>query len=334
MIYIILLFAAVWAVRKLRENRKNKRAESYQYERGVSVPVFWQGKYDEVALISDDIHFDLDMVKTSTSATAFVFCWDEMIKKAESLTAYYNKYGTAVNELIDEVEGDVSEISSDFQWKLRDAIERQENETLSLIKKLYRNSREHKKELYDSFYYDLSSISERFSEETLDFANEALNKVYKTSKLSSEQYYIRPSSISFAAPQSRLQGSEDEYVAEDELKDVDYMEGHAFEYWCADLLKRNGFTDVTVTKGSGDQGVDVLAKKDGIKFAIQCKCYTSDLGNAPVQQVHTGKTYYGCQIGVVMTNRYFTAGAKDAAERTGVLLWDRDTLRKMLEQGK
>lgn len=51
------------------------------------------------------------------------------------------------------------------------------------------------------------------------------------------------------------------------------MEGHEFEYYCADLLKNKGFLEVEVTKGSGDYGVDILAEKDGITYAIQCKCY-------------------------------------------------------------
>lgn len=42
--------------------------------------------------------------------------------------------------------------------------------------------------------------------------------------------------------------------------DIDYMEGHEFEYWCAELLRQNGYSNITVTRGSGDQGVDVLAK--------------------------------------------------------------------------
>lgn len=115
------------------------------------------------------------------------------------------------------------------------------------------------------------------------------------------------------------------------IEEVDYMGGHEFEYWCADLLEKSGFSNVQVTPGSGDQGVDILAEKDSIKYAVQCKCYSSDLGNTPVQEVHTGKAIYHCQIGVVMTNRHFTQGAKDAAEATGVLLWDRDKLQQMIE---
>lgn len=112
---------------------------------------------------------------------------------------------------------------------------------------------------------------------------------------------------------------------------IDCMEGHAFEFWCADILRKNGFIDVEVTQGSGDQGVDILAKKAGIKYAIQCKCYATDLGNKPVQEVNTGKTIYHCHVGAVMTNRYFTEGAKQAADATGVLLWDRDDVKKMAE---
>lgn len=118
----------------------------------------------------------------------------------------------------------------------------------------------------------------------------------------------------------------------DSLPDIDGMEGHEFERWCAEILNRNGFYNVEVTRGSGDQGVDILAKKDGIRYAIQCKCYSKDLGNRPVQEVNAGKTIYHCQIGAVMTNRYFTQGAKDAAEATGVLLWDRDYLQKLVAE--
>ena len=59
---------------------------------------------------------------------------------------------------------------------------------------------------------------------------------------------------------------------------VDEMEGHDFEYYCADLLKEIGYEDVEVTKGSGDYGVDILAVKDDITYAFQCKCYDRPIG--------------------------------------------------------
>ena len=111
---------------------------------------------------------------------------------------------------------------------------------------------------------------------------------------------------------------------------VDLMEGHEFEYFCAELLERCGFEEVQVTRGSGDQGVDILAKKEDIRYAIQCKNYSTPLGNTPVQEVYAGKTFYRCHVGVVMTNSTFTKGAVELADSVGVILWDKDRLDKMM----
>lgn len=116
----------------------------------------------------------------------------------------------------------------------------------------------------------------------------------------------------------------------DDIQDFDNMNGHDFEYYCADILRKNNFEQVEVTQGSGDQGVDIIAYKDGLKYAIQCKNYSSHLGNTPVQEVFAGKTFYKCHIAVVMTNQTFTKGAIDLADSTGVLLWDRYKLISML----
>ena len=118
---------------------------------------------------------------------------------------------------------------------------------------------------------------------------------------------------------------------ENELYKIDTMEGHAFEFWCADLLRSNGFYNVNVTPGSNDQGVDIIAQKEEIHYAIQCKCFSSDLGNKPVQEVFAGKEMYNCQVAVVMTSRHFTVGAKVLAEKTRVLLWDREKIIEMLK---
>lgn len=111
---------------------------------------------------------------------------------------------------------------------------------------------------------------------------------------------------------------------------IDGMEGHEFEHFCADLLRKTGFSNVKVTPGSGDQGVDILAEKEGIKYAIQCKNYANALGNTPVQEVSAGKQFYSCHVGVVMTNSTFTQGALQLATATNVLLWDRRKLDELI----
>lgn len=109
----------------------------------------------------------------------------------------------------------------------------------------------------------------------------------------------------------------------------DKMDGHRFEEYCADLLKRNGYHNVKVTQGSGDQGIDITAHKGGKKYGIQCKRYASKIGNKAVQEVHAGKAIYNCDIGVVLTNNYFTKAAVDLAKATHVELWDRRDLLQL-----
>lgn len=111
----------------------------------------------------------------------------------------------------------------------------------------------------------------------------------------------------------------------------DAMEGLDFENFCAEILEHNAFTNVSVTSGSSDQGIDVLAEKSGIKYGIQCKCYSSSVGNKAVQEALAGRSYYGCHVGAVLTNQYFTQSAKELAERAGILLWDRDELQRLID---
>ena len=114
----------------------------------------------------------------------------------------------------------------------------------------------------------------------------------------------------------------------------DAMDGHEFEFFCANILKQNGFENVSVTSGSGDQGVDIIAYKDDIKYGIQCKCYHSDIGNKAVQEVFSGKAFYNCHVGIVLTNRDFTRSAVDLARNNGVILWNRKKLLQMIENLK
>ena len=112
----------------------------------------------------------------------------------------------------------------------------------------------------------------------------------------------------------------------------DQMEGHEFEYYCAEVLRKKGFIDVEVTKGSGDYGADILAEKEGVTYAIQCKCYTAPIGVKAIQEAYAGRDYYDRMVGAVLTNQYFTTPAVEAAKKLKILLWDRGYLESMLEE--
>lgn len=49
------------------------------------------------------------------------------------------------------------------------------------------------------------------------------------------------------------------------------MTGYEFEHFCKSYLENDGFENVTVTRASGDGGVDVIAYKYDVKYVIQCK---------------------------------------------------------------
>uniref|UniRef100_UPI00405609AA restriction endonuclease n=1 Tax=Acetatifactor sp. TaxID=1872090 RepID=UPI00405609AA len=114
--------------------------------------------------------------------------------------------------------------------------------------------------------------------------------------------------------------------------DIDLMEGHDFEFFCAELLRKHGFLEVEVTKGSGDYGIDILAEKDGVTYAIQCKCYATPVGVKAVQEAYSGRDYYDRMVGAVLTNQYFTTPAVEAARKLKILLWDRGYLESMMEE--
>lgn len=116
--------------------------------------------------------------------------------------------------------------------------------------------------------------------------------------------------------------------------DYDDMDGWEFEEYVGELLVRDGFIHVEVTRGSGDQGVDVLAERDGTSYAIQCKHYQGKISNKAVQEAYAGAEFYGCDVPVVVTNSWFTPSAKELADEIGVELWDRDELNRLVRRTK
>lgn len=107
------------------------------------------------------------------------------------------------------------------------------------------------------------------------------------------------------------------------------MSGEDFEEYVKEVLKRNGYQHVQMTKRSGDYGVDILAYFHHESYAFQCKFYHRPVGVSAIQQAYAGCMYYGCDKAVVVTNATFTAQAKSLATHNEVLLWDGEKLEKM-----
>lgn len=124
-----------------------------------------------------------------------------------------------------------------------------------------------------------------------------------------------------------------------DINDLDLVSGYEFEHVLAEILSQiDGET--TVTGAAGDQGLDVVWNKTNATVGIQAKAYDIDnpVGNSAVQEIYTGAdvrgTEYDIDVPAVVTTSRFTDGAREAAKRTGVELYGRDTVQEWLAEAQ
>ena len=110
--------------------------------------------------------------------------------------------------------------------------------------------------------------------------------------------------------------------------------GFRFESYVADMLRENGFTDVQVTKQSGDFGGDVFAVKNGLNYIFQCKYYAQPVGIHAVQEAASALMPYNADRAVVVTNNVFTTAAIQLAKANDVELWDCSDIARMNTKGE
>jgi len=97
------------------------------------------------------------------------------------------------------------------------------------------------------------------------------------------------------------------------------MCGHKYEHFVAAQLRNFGWS-AHVTQGSGDQGVDIIARKGLFVMAVQCKRYASNVGNKAVQEVFAGASFIDADLAVVVTDSGYTQSARTLANKLGVKL--------------
>lgn len=99
-----------------------------------------------------------------------------------------------------------------------------------------------------------------------------------------------------------------------------------FEEYVAQLCRRDGCRDVTVTGGAGDLAADILATTPrGRRMLVQCKRYAVGrrVGSPEIQRV--GGTYavvHHADIALVVTTASYTEAAIDYAHAAGIRLVD------------
>ncbi len=99
------------------------------------------------------------------------------------------------------------------------------------------------------------------------------------------------------------------------------MDPFAFEHLTQRLLRESGFTDVVVTKRSGDGGIDGYGKLkiNGVisfNIAFQCKRYQGTVG-APEIRDFRGSLTRNIEKGLFVTTGTYSSAAKDEAANIG-----------------
>lgn len=95
--------------------------------------------------------------------------------------------------------------------------------------------------------------------------------------------------------------------------------GLAFEQSCGARLCKLGF-EVEFTSVSGDFGCDIVATKDGLRYAVQCKAREVPAGVTAVQEAAAARSHYKTDFAVVISQSRYTKAARDLAASTRVAL--------------
>lgn len=106
---------------------------------------------------------------------------------------------------------------------------------------------------------------------------------------------------------------------------------HGFEEWVADLYRSLGW-EATVTRASGDGGVDVRLYRYGRTAIVECKCWSpsSNVGRPTLQKLVGANAVERADETVFVTTAGFTAQAREYARQAGVTLIDGCMIAQMV----
>ena len=111
---------------------------------------------------------------------------------------------------------------------------------------------------------------------------------------------------------------------------VDALDGCEFE-----ILLEKAFSrcviDVSRTGGSGDYGADlILEGPDKTRVVVQAKRWKQKVNLKAVQEVIGAMSYYGADLGIVITTSGFFSSAKNLAQSSDIELWGEEEVTRLL----
>ena len=155
------------------------------------------------------------------------------------------------------------------------------------------------------------------------------SQLYKT--LATFGQYIFPMIFSFGAIASLLRRKQrtDLLSSVKTIKGKDVvrkMNWKEFELLVGEAFRQQGFT-VAETGSGADGGIDLIAKKEGATYLIQCKHWKKSKIGVSIIREHLGVIVSeGAAGGFVVTSGVYTQEAKGFAQSNNIKLLDGDTL--------
>ncbi len=110
---------------------------------------------------------------------------------------------------------------------------------------------------------------------------------------------------------------------------------HEFELLVGEALRRRGYSVRETGKNGPDGGIDLIARKDGETYVVQCKQWRSvQVGVPVVRELYGAMAAEGAVGGFVVTSGTFTKPARDFAAGRNVQLVDGSVLKQWIAEAK
>jgi restriction system protein len=114
------------------------------------------------------------------------------------------------------------------------------------------------------------------------------------------------------------------------LNDMSWQE---FELLVGEAFRRGGFAVVETGGGGADGGVDLVLRKDGEKYLVQCKQWRAYKVSVPIiRELYGAMAASGVAGGFVVTSGVFTQDAKDFAAGRNIELVDGTELNEIIQR--
>jgi restriction system protein len=111
---------------------------------------------------------------------------------------------------------------------------------------------------------------------------------------------------------------------------LDGMDWRDFEWLVSEAFRRQGYA-AAATPAGADGGVDLVLRKDGEKFLVQCKHWRAfAVGVEVVRELYGVMAARGATGGFVVTSGKFTDPAREFADGRNITLMDGARLRVLL----